>query len=287
MTEPQYLDATLSDAAIRNGYLDLESRHSRFFPEDAFGDRSGDRKGMSVTLEFDGKSVETDIRMKSESTNSPRTRFYAWFKSLRAAPGDVIRMHRAGPRRYRLEHVSGRGSTGAPRSHGEPLRSASAVDTVEQAVRAPEAIGRTESEVPRHSGGDVAQGLVIADPWVDLILSGRKTWEIRGEPVGKRGPFAVLRKGTGTIAGVATLAGVRGPLSMDELRATHHLHAVPVERFGGEYRYENPYAWILEAPIRLPRPVPYRHPSGAVKWVNLDEAALAELQNVLADLRSH
>jgi hypothetical protein len=132
------------------------------------------------------------------------------------------------------------------------------------------------------AGRAITQGLVIADPWVDLILSGRKTWEIRGGPVNKRGPFAILQKGTGTIAGIASLVDSRGPLSLDELRATNHLHAVPVERFGGKYHYERPHAWVLEGARRLERAIPYRHPNGAVKWVNLDEGSRAELERALA-----
>ena len=30
------------------------------------------------------------------------------------------------------------------------------------------------------------------------------------------------------------------------------------------------YAWVLQAPERFEEPVPYRHPSGAVAWVNFD-----------------
>jgi hypothetical protein len=127
----------------------------------------------------------------------------------------------------------------------------------------------------------ISQGLVIADPWVDLILSGRKTWEIRGESVSKRGPFAILRKGSGTIAGTANLVDVRGPLSLDELRGTSNLHAVPVERFANGYRYNKPHAWVLADAIRLTHPIKYRHPNGAVKWVNLDPDAQAELARAL------
>lgn len=127
----------------------------------------------------------------------------------------------------------------------------------------------------------ISQGLVIADPWVDLILSGRKTWEIRGESVSKRGPFAILRKGSGTIAGVANLVDVRGPLSLEELRKSNHLHAVPVDRFANGYRYAKPHAWVFGDVVRLTRPIKYRHPNGAVKWVNLDPDAIAELARAL------
>jgi len=31
------------------------------------------------------------------------------------------------------------------------------------------------------------------------------------------------------------------------------------------------YAWILEDVIELKKPVPYKHPAGAITWVTLDE----------------
>ncbi len=283
MTERTYLDAVLSDAAIRNGYVDLQSRHSDFFPGDAFGDRSGERKGMAVTLEFDGRSVETDIRIKSTETISPRTRFQRWFKSLRASPGDIIRIYRLDQRRYRLEHATHNGTSTLPSPASTPPAPSRVSNTNSASdMRARPALS-APSSVTQPTTGEISQGLVIADPWVDLILSGRKVWEIRGEPVSKRGPFAILRKGSGTIAGIVTLVDSKGPLSSAELRTTNHLHAVPVERFDGEYRYGTPYAWVLESPIRLPRPVPYRHPSGAVKWVNLDAPTLVALRSALTD----
>lgn len=36
--------------------------------------------------------------------------------------------------------------------------------------------------------------------------------------------------------------------------------------------YKNTYAWILENPILFNEPVPYKHPMGAVIWVNLSNA---------------
>jgi hypothetical protein len=33
--------------------------------------------------------------------------------------------------------------------------------------------------------------------------------------------------------------------------------------------YKKMYAWVLENPVRYQEPVPYRHPQGAVKWVDL------------------
>ncbi len=34
--------------------------------------------------------------------------------------------------------------------------------------------------------------------------------------------------------------------------------------------YRNTYAWVLEKLQYLKKPVPYKHPSGAIIWVKLD-----------------
>lgn len=34
---------------------------------------------------------------------------------------------------------------------------------------------------------------------------------------------------------------------------------------------EGQYAWVLKDVIKFKNPVPYKHPSGAVTWVTLDE----------------
>lgn len=100
------LDATLTDAGIRNGYIDIEVRFaSRFFPADAFGTRATDEKGQPVDFIVDGRQEATDIRLKSKVTASPRMRFSAWFKGQQAQPGDRVRFERVGERRYTLTFV--------------------------------------------------------------------------------------------------------------------------------------------------------------------------------------
>ncbi len=112
-------------------------------------------------------------------------------------------------------------------------------------------------------------GLLIRVPWIDKILDESKTWEIRGSHTGKEGRIGLIESGTGTIVGVAELVGVVGPLSLKELSANwrkagfdrnEHLFRLP---------YKQTFAWVLQNPKRLPLPVPYNHPSGAVIWVRL------------------
>lgn len=49
-----------------------------------------------------------------------------------------------------------------------------------------------------------------------------------------------------------------------------------LDQFWGERsrRYDKPHAWVLENVQRADRPVPYKHPMGAVIWVTLPSGCL-------------
>jgi hypothetical protein len=49
------------------------------------------------------------------------------------------------------------------------------------------------------------KGLIIKEPWISLILSRKKTWELRSRDTRVRGRIALIRKGSGTVIGVAEL----------------------------------------------------------------------------------
>ncbi len=101
------MEAVLSEAGIRNGYIDFDMNlASRFFPGDAFGSRASDERGITGDFMIEDRTVPTDIRIKSRSTASPRMRFSAWFRRLRAQPGDRVRLERLDERCYRLEFVT-------------------------------------------------------------------------------------------------------------------------------------------------------------------------------------
>jgi hypothetical protein len=41
------------------------------------------------------------------------------------------------------------------------------------------------------------KGLIVKSPWIELILEGKKTWEIRGSNTKIRGPIALIKSGSG------------------------------------------------------------------------------------------
>jgi len=46
------------------------------------------------------------------------------------------------------------------------------------------------------------KGLLIKQPWVHKVLSGEKTWELRGSRRNQRGRIAIVESKTGTVVGV-------------------------------------------------------------------------------------
>ena len=121
-------------------------------------------------------------------------------------------------------------------------------------------------------------GLVIESRWIQKLIDGPKTWEMRTTGTNKRGAIALVEKGSGLVVGAARLLNVQGPFSQEEL-ADHELkHQIPPEIYRAP-GYKWHYAWVLQDAIALPSPVPYRHKSGAVIWVKLDE----DVQQAIAD----
>jgi hypothetical protein len=117
--------------------------------------------------------------------------------------------------------------------------------------------------------------LIIDTPHIDNILSGKKTWEMRSTATKQRGLVALIRKGSGVVAGVAEIMDSKGPLSKDEMLANLSKHLISKERIESGVVEKWKHAWVMARAQPLPRAVRYTHPSGAVIWVNLDAAVVA------------
>ncbi|WP_109152946.1 ASCH domain-containing protein [Azospirillum sp. TSO5] len=127
------------------------------------------------------------------------------------------------------------------------------------------------------------KGLIIREPWIDLILSGRKTWEMRTRPTSVRGLIALIRKGSGVVCGVADLVGSHPPLDADGLAATQARHCIPPTKFEEVIAAGWLAPWELARARCLTGPVPYRHPSGAVTWVDLSPEVTALIERQVGD----
>ncbi len=119
------------------------------------------------------------------------------------------------------------------------------------------------------------QGLVIKRPWIDLILDGKKTWEIRSRRATVRDVVALIEGGSGKIVAVARLTACIGPLPPEELPKHFDKHLVSQELMGA-VPYDEFYAWELRDVRRLNPPIAYNHPSGAVIWVRLNDETVGD-----------
>jgi hypothetical protein len=112
------------------------------------------------------------------------------------------------------------------------------------------------------------KGLIIKSPWIEQILDGQKTWEIRGSNTKIRGNVALIKSGSGKIFGEVTIVGSR-ELCLEDYQETKRFHLVDSEK-ALQLPYKKTYAWVMENPVLYKEPIPYKHPMGAVIWVNLD-----------------
>lgn len=104
---PATVTVTLTRAMLLHGYIDLPASASAMFPADSLGTRHEGETGAPVAVIYGSHRAETDIRIKSARTISPRKRFGSWLnEELNARPGDRIRVEKTGEREYTLSHVA-------------------------------------------------------------------------------------------------------------------------------------------------------------------------------------
>ncbi|MEK2647406.1 ASCH domain-containing protein [Bdellovibrio sp. BCCA] len=109
------------------------------------------------------------------------------------------------------------------------------------------------------------KGFIVRQPWADLILSGKKTWEIRSSNTNIRGTVGVVCEGKWIGTVVIDDSRILTPQDFEENRDKH---CVPASR---EMKYKQPHAWILSNPVNFREPKDYHHKQGCVIWVNLPD----------------
>jgi hypothetical protein len=126
------------------------------------------------------------------------------------------------------------------------------------------------------------RGLPIRQPYIDLILEGRKIWEMRKGRCNFREQVALIQSGTKTVVGIADLVDCVGPLTELERFAAEGKHFVAPGEWSNPSFMDYRFAWVLSNAQRLSTPVPYQHPKGAVQWVTLDDSVVRKLFEQLA-----
>jgi hypothetical protein len=127
----------------------------------------------------------------------------------------------------------------------------------------------------------IDKALFIKQPWIDLILSGETTWEIRGSNLKHRGPLALIESGSGTVVGVVNVTDAI-PLSLRQLQKNSDKAGFYAE----QPPYKNTHAWVLSDPIRLEEPLPYHHKPGVVTFIGLDEGLSEKLASIWNRIQS-
>lgn len=113
------------------------------------------------------------------------------------------------------------------------------------------------------------RGLIIKSPWMERILDGEKTWEIRGSTTKIRGKVALIRSGSGKVFGEVSIIDSK-ELTLKEYKESRKFHCIESET-SQELPYKRTYAWVMGNPQFYEEPIAYKHPRGAVIWVNLSK----------------
>lgn len=129
-------------------------------------------------------------------------------------------------------------------------------------------------------------GLIIDKPWLDLILNGQKTWEMRSNKFKQQGYIALIEKGTKSVLGIARIDGYSHKLSINELEASEKKHRVPASLYSSD-NYKWFVAMKLSHIIRFNEPIPYQPIKGAVIWVKLgkQDDVMASISKKVGSLR--
>ena len=128
--------------------------------------------------------------------------------------------------------------------------------------------GKLKKDAGKRSGlrRSSTRALVVKKKWLDLILAGAKTWEIRGSSTSKRGwvHFAESQAG-GKLRGRARLVNCF-LVPKESFQRHYKKHCVPSLTM---VPYVRIYAWVLEDAEEFKKPFEYEPKPGAVIWVDV------------------
>ena len=103
------------------------------------------------------------------------------------------------------------------------------------------------------------KGLIIRSPWVEMMLDGNKTWEMRGTYTHIRGKIALIRNGSGLVVGTCNLVDVKGPLTRKEFQKNRRKAGLSQSE-ARWLPYDTTYAWVVKSAKKFRRPRHYKHP---------------------------
>jgi hypothetical protein len=126
----------------------------------------------------------------------------------------------------------------------------------------------------------VRSALIVRAPWADLLVTGKKRWELRTRQSHKRELIGIIEAGKKAIIGVVQIVDSLGPLSNDELRRSEHMHMIPAAMLDAFQRHRT--AWVMARAHQFEVPIPCVVPNGAQLFVTLDAGTARRLSDQLA-----
>lgn len=133
------------------------------------------------------------------------------------------------------------------------------------------------------------RALMVREPYVSMLLTHRKRWELRGLPTKIRGRIGLIRSGSGLVIGECEISDCLGPIDFETLKKSPNLSTIERLEISAEGRVpyiergssrSKTYAWVIEEPIVYKSPLRYKHPSGAIIFVNLTKPGVVECLEV-------
>lgn len=113
------------------------------------------------------------------------------------------------------------------------------------------------------------KGLIIKSPAIDAILDGVKTIEVRGCSTKIRGRIVLLQSGTQKALGTVEVVGC-DVMTLEEYNNWDYRKLLKRDSVD-QLPYKKTYKWYLKNPIKFETSIPYKHPNGAIIWVNLPD----------------
>ena len=134
--------------------------------------------------------------------------------------------------------------------------------------RGNETIGRTKKAAGKRSAlrRCTKMVLLMKARWLDLILSGKKTWEIRGTQTTQRGIIHLALSGAG--GQIAGQCRITKSYTINRKTLSKHFTKHRIEDLS-IVTYRKPHVWEISHVRRYKQPFLFGHPQGAVIWVRL------------------
>lgn len=112
----------------------------------------------------------------------------------------------------------------------------------------------------------IERALIVQKEHLDNIFAGIKVWEMRSTRTTIRERIGLIEAGSGLIMGEVDIIDSYDPIIKNP-EEYYFFHRVKNVELLEKWRCP----WVLFNAKRYDKPIPYRHPKGAVIWVKLDK----------------